>query len=124
MRCAAYLDVARFEKERVDIDQAWPAYAADPTLSRLPHFFWHDVLATGAGLTSQHAERLQLALSCMSHHIHPRVDPSSYERRSIESCRPKSAKGDMHRRPSLLQERRSSGQRAHGSGALNMRVYH
>ena len=93
VRCAAYPDVARFEKERDDIEKAWPAYAADPTLSRLPHFFWHGVDATGDEWCTQYADRLQHALSRMNHRIHPRADPSSEERRSLDSCRPKSAAG-------------------------------
>ena len=39
VRCAAYPDPAKFEAERSAVEEAWPAYAEDPSLSRLPIFF-------------------------------------------------------------------------------------
>ena len=41
VRCAAYPEPEKFERERAHIEKTWPAYAADPSLSRLPRFFWN-----------------------------------------------------------------------------------
>ena len=38
-RCASYPDLNRFLEERDHIEQTWPAYADDLSLSRLPSFF-------------------------------------------------------------------------------------
>ena len=72
-RCASYPDVAAFEQQRERIEQAWPAYAEDPNLSRLPRFFWQGLQASGAERGEQYCQRLQHALAHMNHHIHPLV---------------------------------------------------
>ena len=39
-RCASYPDLPKFEIAKVDIEKAWPAYAAYSHLSRAPLFLW------------------------------------------------------------------------------------
>ena len=38
VRCASYPDLDAYQRERSRVEKAWPAYAKDPTLSRLPSF--------------------------------------------------------------------------------------
>ena len=40
VRCAAYPDGEKAEAERKAVEKAWPAYATDQTLSRLPADLW------------------------------------------------------------------------------------
>ena len=46
VRCAAYPDVAAHERSRAQVEKAWPAYADDLSLSRLPQFFWNSTQAS------------------------------------------------------------------------------
>ena len=39
VRCAAYPDVDAHRQARAQVEKAWPAYAEDVSLSRLPRFF-------------------------------------------------------------------------------------
>ena len=48
VRCASYPDVALHQRHRGDVENSWPAYSADQTLSRLPTFFWTEQAASGA----------------------------------------------------------------------------
>ena len=41
VRCAAYPDVSAHEEFRGEVEKAWPAYADDLSISRLPQFFWN-----------------------------------------------------------------------------------
>ena len=45
VRCASYPDLALYERHRGDVDNSWPAYSTDQTLSRLPSFFWTEQAA-------------------------------------------------------------------------------
>ena len=38
VRCASYPDLEAFREGRTEVEKAWPAYADDVTLSRLPQF--------------------------------------------------------------------------------------
>ena len=40
VRCGAYPDPEKFDAERADIEKAWPAFANDPSLSRLDADLW------------------------------------------------------------------------------------
>ena len=40
VRCASYPDLAAHDRSRAEVEKAWPAYADDRSLSRLPQFFW------------------------------------------------------------------------------------
>ena len=97
VRCASYPDVGAHRESRSQVEKAWPAYAEDLALSRLPKFFWDASASSGEEWLRQFQNRLQHSLSRMNHHIHPLVnpedDPSTGERRSLQSCRPKSKKG-------------------------------
>ncbi len=107
VRCAAYPDVDAHRQARAQVEKAWPAYAEEVSLSRLPQFFWTSREASGEEWLRQYHERLQHALSHMNHHIHPLVnpedDPATGERRSLQSCRPKRKKR-VEERWSVLQE--------------------
>ena len=65
-RCAAYPDVAAHERPRAQVEQAWPAYADDLSLSRLPQFFWNSTEASAEEWLQQYHTRLQHALSRMN----------------------------------------------------------
>mgnify|MGYP006907235490 CR=1 FL=1 len=97
VRCASYPDVDAHRQSRAQLEKAWPAYANDLSLSRLPQFFWTASAASGEEWLRQYPNRSQHALSHMNHHIHPLInpedDPSTGERRSLQSCRPKKKKG-------------------------------
>ena len=47
VRCAAYPDVDAHRQSRAQVENAWPAYAEDVSLSRLPQFFWISREASG-----------------------------------------------------------------------------
>ena len=112
-RCASYPDPVGFQKAKDKIEEQWPAYASDQTLSRLPAVFWRDVfprsfrtadqsrgvpVSVDSGSAYEKANedgrdwinhfnrRLQHVLSHFNHHIHPRVAPGSEERRPLSSC--------------------------------------
>ena len=108
VRCAAYPDVAAHERSRAQVEKAWPAYADDLSLSRLPQSFWNASRASPQEWLQEYHTRLQHALSRMNHHIHPLInpedDPATGERRPLQPCRPKSQKGE-ERRWAVLQER-------------------
>ena len=89
VRCASYPDLEKFQKERGHIENTWPAYAADQTLSRIPTFFWSSREATGLVWKAEYMKRLQHCMSRMNHHIHPLVNAETGERHSLPSCRPK-----------------------------------
>ena len=97
VRCAAYPDVDARRQSWAQLEKAWRAYADDLSLSRLPQFFWNSWEASGEEWLRQYHNRLQHALSHMNYHIHPLInpedDPATGERRSLQSCRPKSKKG-------------------------------
>ena len=104
VRCASYPEVEKFNKERADIEQAWPAYANDKSLCQVPHFIsaapvdiphltaesnsekWE---AEGKSWRGQYEARLQHVMARMNHHIHPLVNASTDERRLLNSCRTK-----------------------------------
>ena len=96
VRCASYPDPAQHRQQRSFLEKTWPAYSKDQSLARLPEFFWTEQLASGEVWKNMYEQRLQHALSCMNHHIHPLVDPNADpmtgERRSLTSCRPKKSK--------------------------------
>ena len=87
-RCAEYPDLEAHKKKCEDIEKAWPAFANDDTLARLPSFFWSLPPASGAEWHRSYVLRLQHILEHMQHHIHPK-NPATGERRSLQSCRPK-----------------------------------
>ena len=126
VRCASYPDLAAYQRERSRVEKAWPAYAKDPTLSRLPSFFWSARAAPGEEWLRQYGSRLQHALSHMNHHIHPLLDPEgdpeTGERRSLQSCRPKAKKGKTG---DATQACKSGFPlvNADGAAARNMRVH-
>ena len=97
VRCASYPDVDAFKEGRGAAEKAWPSYAKDTTLPRLPRFFWTTPAASGETWLDQYNARLQHSLVHKNHHIHPLVnptdDPSTGDRRSLPSCRPKVRKG-------------------------------
>ena len=105
-RVAAYPDVAKFEASREHIEQCWPAYAKDFSLSR-PSFFLaprsvlclpdavqcsRDMTLEEQEWTRKYQARLQHVMAHMNHHIHPLVNPSTGERRPLRSCIPKGKK--------------------------------
>ena len=94
VRCASYPDVEKFKEERDDIEKAWPAYATDYDLCRLPTFFWQQPDSNAANWKREYEDRLQHTLSRMNHHIHPVKNPATGERRPLGSCKPK-GKGDV-----------------------------
>ena len=113
-RCAAYPDQAKFEEERPEIEQAWPAYARDRTLSRPPAWAFDAAppmldtsaadsgsawLQEGDAYTQQFNTRLQHTMSRMNHHIHPLVNDETGERRPLRSCttsgKPKECRGNF-----------------------------
>ena len=63
VRCAAYPDVDAHRQPRAQVEKAWPAYADDISLSRLPQFFWNSSDATGEEWLREYHTRLQHALS-------------------------------------------------------------
>ena len=107
VRCASYPDAEKAESDRSAVEETWPAYAKDKSLSRLtfdlwartggvtsPHFFEQDFnvdawRADGATWQSKYNARLQHALLHMNHHVHPLVNAGTGERRVLASCRPK-----------------------------------
>ena len=97
VRCASYPDVEGHQRSRSQVEKAWPAFADDQELSRLPKFFWDASASSNEEWLQQFQSRLQHSLGRMNHHIHPLVnpedDPTTGERRSLQSCRPKSKKG-------------------------------
>ena len=101
VRCASYPDVEEHQRTRCQVEKAWPAFADDKELSRLPKFFWDASASSNEEWLQQFHSRLQHALSRMNHHIHPLVnphdDPSTGERRSLQSCRPKVKKRKENR---------------------------
>eukprot|EP00959_Pyramimonas_sp_CCMP1952_P282543 5905608-Pyramimonas_sp.AAC.1 len=93
-RCASYPSVEQFEAEREDVEAAWPAFAGDMALSRLPAFFWkaRGADAGAAGWADEYEKRLQHCLSRMNHHVHPKCERTG-ERRPLRSCMPKGKSG-------------------------------
>jgi len=106
LRRAQYPDPEAFEKERLNIESQWPAYAKDTGLSRAPAYVWDSLkpwaapwLTAGVSMPGWYIEgqlwqkrrdiRLQHVLSHMNHHIHPMKDVASGERRIPLSCQPK-----------------------------------
>ena len=97
VRCASYPDIEAHQASRSQVEKAWPAFADDRQLSRLPKFFWDASRSSNEEWLQQFQSRLQHSLGRMNHHIHPLVnpedDPTKGERRSLQSCRPKMKKG-------------------------------
>ncbi|CAK0869630.1 unnamed protein product [Prorocentrum cordatum] len=93
-RCASYPSVEQFEAEREDVEAAWPAFAGDMALSRLPAFFWkaRGADAGAAEWADEYEKRLQHCLSRMNHHVHPKCERTG-ERRPLRSCMPKGKSG-------------------------------
>ena len=113
-RCAAYPDVDQFERERDAIEQSWPAFASDASLSRAPawafdlpsvdvlhslQLFGSEWLQEGLAWERQYKERLQHTSSRMNHHIHPICNSETGERRPLASCttkaKPKICRSDF-----------------------------
>jgi hypothetical protein len=112
--CATLPDVERMESERDQIEEQWPAYAKDKSLSLLPAEFWDmgsDMPAThpwqdasiceawekdGAQWRKHYEDRVQHTFSRMNHHIHP-LNPTTGERRVLNACKPKSSKENICR---------------------------
>ena len=113
VRKASYPDVIKFQQEKHSIESAWPAFAADMSLSRpsrnLVKDFFGGARENGhrsesdpesraeAALWKGHYERrLQHVLSRMNHHIHP-LNSQTGERKPLKSCcrkdRPNECKG-------------------------------
>ena len=107
VRCAKYPDVDAFNKQRDEIEQAWPAYAQDTTLARPPAYAWESLQKQcphtlekstdfeawkeeGLQWINRSNERLQHVLSHMNHHIHPLKLDGSGERRLLDGCKNKS----------------------------------
>ena len=106
-RRAAYPSIDTFLKERTKIESDWPAYADDPTLCKLPRYFWKDAQSSTPHLAVHGAfdtadwklqgqlwknaydARLQHAMSRMNHHTHPVCNEHTGERRPLASCIPK-----------------------------------
>ena len=88
VRCASYPDVKGHQKSRPQVEKAWPAFADDQQLSRLPKFFWDASASSNEEWLQQFQSRLQHSLGRMNHHIHPLVnpedDPTTGERRSLQ----------------------------------------
>ena len=97
VRRASYPDAKAHQESRSQLGKAWPAFADDQQLSRLPKFFWDASASSNEEWLQHFQSRLQHSLGRMNHHIHPLVnpedDPTTGERRSLQSCRPKSKKG-------------------------------
>ena len=105
-RCAAYPDADRFQQERASIEEAWPAYAQDTSLSLPPPFAYSSTAQLTAALGApawreegeewkrQYNNRLQHVLSRMNHHVHPIKNQETGERRPLRSCLRK-GKGEL-----------------------------
>ena len=108
-RCAAYPNLELFKEERANIEQTWPAYAKDLSLSRPPRWAFDTVvprldspdrlytsewLAEGAEWEGIYMARLQHTFSRMNHHIHPVCDKATGARRPLSSCTTKSKPKD------------------------------
>ena len=87
VRCAEYPDLTKFKNERSQIEKDWPAYKNDPSLCRLPEFFWKNTEAPGDEWINKFNDRLQHALMRKNHHIHPLVDPQVFPPTLQRSCR-------------------------------------
>ena len=106
--CAAYPDADRFRQERPSIEETWPAYAKDTSLSLPPRFAYvssstaQNTVALGTPAwqaegeewNRQYKNRLQHVLSRMNHHVHPIKNHETGERRPLRSCLRK-GKGDL-----------------------------
>ena len=106
VRRASYPDVAQFQRERAEIEAAWPAYREEMALSKPPvgvNFAnglcpetykplkseaW---LAEGQQWKQTYNQRLQYVMSRMNHHIHPIVNQVTGERQPLKSCCKKGA---------------------------------
>ena len=114
VRCAEHSDNNLFKEERASIERAWPAFAADTSLSRPPGWVYNDVqlrfifaqddaIAEGKVWKAQYEKRLQRTLSRMNHHIYPlcsREDNvETGDRRPLSSCtttaKPKVCRSDF-----------------------------
>jgi hypothetical protein len=111
VRCASYPDAEQAEADRSRVEQSWPAYATDKSLSRLTLDLWIDTegatspdwftpdfevdawRAKGKEWLLKYNARLQHALLHMNHHVHPLINAETGERRLLASCRPR-GKGD------------------------------
>ena len=47
VRCASYPNVEAHRESRPQVEKAWPTYAEDLALSRLPKFFWDASASSG-----------------------------------------------------------------------------
>ena len=115
VRCASLPDPVKMEEERAAIEEAWPAYADDKSLSLLPEDFWDmgkedramhpwqedfdpTALAAwdadGVRWRQAYEARVQHTFSRMNHHIHPMNDTTG-ERVVLKSCRPKGTKDNI-----------------------------
>ena len=115
VRCAELPDPEKMAQERDEIEQAWPAYAKDQSLSQIPGCFWtkaRDAPAAhpwqgdasdsamrawsedGDDFRRDYDQRTQHVLSRMNHHIHPK-DPSTGNRHVLKACRPKGSKENV-----------------------------
>ena len=75
VRCASYPYVDAHPESRPQVEKAWPAFAEDHNLSRLPKFFWDASASSDEEWLRQFQCRLQHSLSRMNHYIHPLVNP-------------------------------------------------
>ena len=103
MRCASYPDADQFQKERADIERAWPAYAEDKSMCQIPAFVSEfaqsssphlltcsstdEWLQEGQEWATKYNVRRQHVMSRMNHHIHPLIDEKSGERKLLSSCK-------------------------------------
>jgi hypothetical protein len=112
VRCAALPDVDEMEAQRDNIEEKWPAYANDKSLSLLPAEFWsmgRDEPAAhpwqdastcdawkedGAKWSKRYDDRVQHTFSRMNHHIHP-LNQGTGERQVLKACKPKNTKANV-----------------------------
>ena len=80
-RCASYPDLPKFEIAKVDIEKAWPVYAADSRLSRAPLYVWSAVKRAGDG-ARQTLPRSADTASLQAWH-------DEGKRKPLSSCQPK-----------------------------------
>ena len=107
-RCAEYPDNNLFKEERASIERAWPAFAADTSLSRPPAWVYNDVqprsilarddpIAEGKVWKAQYEKRLQRTLPRMNYHSHSlsnrEDDVETGDRRHLSSCTASKTKG-------------------------------
>lgn len=112
VRCASLPDPIKMEDERLEVERAWPAYAQDQSLCRLPAEFWkmgreetvthpwEDQNTTAAWQADGekwkglYEDRVQHTFTRMNHHIHP-LNEATGERRVLKSCRAKNNKSEI-----------------------------